>query len=46
MSETPTEADYEERFKSRFTEDDEEFMSYVNKPPPPPPIFERWISRR
>ena len=46
MAESLTEADYEERFKSRFTDDDEEFMTYVNKRSPPPPIFERWTSRR
>ncbi|KAL5961400.1 RNA guanine-N7 methyltransferase activating subunit [Taenia solium] len=45
MSELPTEAEYEERFKSRFSIDDEEFTAYVNEPSPSPPIFERWISR-
>ncbi|KAH9284277.1 hypothetical protein ECG_03176 [Echinococcus granulosus] len=45
MSELPTEAEYEERFRSRFTNDDKEFTAYVNEPPPSPPIFEKWIPR-
>ncbi len=47
MTDAPlTEADYEERFKTRYTDEDKEFTEYTNQPPPTPPIFERWVPRK
>lgn len=37
--------DCEEEFRGRFTEDDEEFMAYCQKPRPPPPILDPWLVR-
>lgn len=46
MATTPTEADYAEKFKTRYTDEDQEYMKFINEPLPNPPVFESWIPRR
>ena len=36
---------YEELFKDRFTDKDEEYREYTAKPLPDPPCVENWYSR-
>lgn len=37
--------DCEEEFRGRFTEADEEYMAYCQKPRPPPPILDPWLAK-
>ncbi|XP_062612199.1 RNA guanine-N7 methyltransferase activating subunit-like [Saccostrea cucullata] len=36
---------YDQMFKSRYTEEDEEYMATVNTPSPPPPFVKNWFQK-
>jgi hypothetical protein len=42
---SPTAEELDEMFKTRYTDEDEEYTAYVNTPPYPPPVVDNWYSR-
>lgn len=36
---------FDEMFKTRYTEDDTEYMATVNAPAPPPPCIRNWFQK-
>ena len=38
-------ASYDEMFKTRYTEDDPDYMATVNAPTPPPPCIKNWFQK-